>query len=172
MGEKGKLIRNHPSTVGRWEPSDELQDLTKAERVPEDSCPPDKDPPTGVTFLEGRDEFVEWDDGDGGDNMPAAVCIDCVHCYDNRAKFRVWLDRLLRRTQPARALFCAANPREDVCSPVNGELVYINSIFSTPSKGLAEPDERCQDMNLWGNCPLFKKGAGKKKEDEPSFYGA
>lgn len=153
MSDDGELIRNHPKTAGRWKPSDELQGLTRAELAPGDFCPLDEDPPRSVMFWEDKDGTIEFDDGD----YPEAVCLDCVHVYDNRPLWRMWLDRLLRRTQPARSLFCSASPREDVYSPINGEIVYINSMFCTPSRGMTEPDERCQDVNMWGNCKLFKK---------------
>ncbi len=142
--DDGTLIRNHPSTAGLWNPSDELQDLTRPEQAPEDSCPPDEDPP--------REGYA-----DVAGDPPTAICVDCVHCYDVRPPWRLWLDRLLLRPLSTQSLFCRASPRESVYSPLNGAVVYLNGMFNTPSRSLAEPHERCQEVNLWGQCPLFKE---------------
>ena len=151
MSKKGQLIRNHPSTVGRWAASDPLQDLTKATHRSGDSLPPDEEP------SELASSKTEVDDGygggDGGDYFPPAVCLNCTYCYDNRSAIR----RFFWRASPASALFCAAKPRSPVVSPITGEDLYINSMFRTPSKGLKDPDERCQDVNLFGECQLFEE---------------
>lgn len=143
MDKKDKVIRNHKLTMGRWSNSNELQDLTKNESSSEDRVIPDEDPPE-----EG------FDDGDGK-TFPVALCLDCIHCYDNRSLFQIWKGKLLRRPIPVRSLFCEVYPREAVINPVNGELTFLNEIWNTASKGMKEPDERCEDMNPQGNCESF-----------------
>lgn len=127
MHDDDGLIRNHPSTKGKWKESD--QEELSPGFVPENEGPPRE---------------LDW--------TAPVICINCVHAYDRRP----WGKRLLFKLR-TRDLFCSAHPRSPATNPVTGGITYIDSIFATPSKGLDEPDGRCRDINLYGCCPRYKE---------------
>lgn len=130
----GKLIENHPKTLNRWGGEDPLEGLKH--RHPE----PDFD-------LEKERE---------GEGVPLrqakAVCVNCVFSLDPRPFWKRWFRRLR-----APELLCAGKPLPACEHPVTGRVTHINSMFTTPSKGLNHAHERCQDLNLGGECWFFQE---------------
>lgn len=140
MDDEDKVVRNHPKTEGKWPRSDPLQDLEREPpRVIPISVNPYDSPPLS---LEQEGHYAE----------PWAICVDCIHSHDPRP----WWRRLFWQLQ-GRELYCLARPRDETISPVTGRITYVNSVFSTPSKGFSLPHERCEDINLQGCCETFKK---------------
>lgn len=137
--EDENVIRNHPSTQGKWARSEFIDPLEELDRrtEPRIESPPSYEDEYGDVPLE---QPVK----------PWAICSNCVFSYD----IRPWWKRLFKQRQ-ARDLYCSAISRSQAVHPVTGEITYTNSVFSTPSKGFPEPHERCQDMNLQGFCEVF-----------------
>ncbi len=154
------VIRNHPSTEGKWEPSDPLNDLTRSRRRSED-LEPDWD-------LE-KERALENDGVLELDIIKEAnaVCVDCTHCDDPRPFYKRWFTWFWKLR--GRDLLCLAKPLQAVEHPVTGETTYTSSMFGTPSKGLYYGYDYCDDVNPFGECHLFEHV--DEEDDEPSFYG-
>ncbi len=157
----GDVIRNHPRTEGKWEPSDPLNDLTRSRRRSEDLEPDWDLEKERALEREGSLELNII-------KKANAVCVDCIHSNDPRPFYKRWFPWFWKLQ--GRDLLCLAKPLQALKHPVTGETTYTNSMFRTPSKGLHYGYGFCDDVNPFGECPLFEGVDGEEKE-EPWFYG-
>lgn len=157
----GKLIENHPSTIGRWIDTGPLEEL-ELRQVPFFEAPldPYEEGYVEPTFLDtpasdhveplGTEEGLLTSEG----AILLGVRVSCVSCQ-HRMDPRPWWRRLLFKAK-AEVFRCTNRGRVAIPNPVTGKLNYTNNIFCTPSRGMESPFERCVDTNPYGFCESFK----------------